>query len=171
VIDDQAPYRLALTPTARRQLTENLPEAVAVEHRQVQPHGPAGQPLLDAGVLGEGAARPTPGDRRRLPDEARSGQWLQGPLVVVLQPDADVGATDGGDLLGHQPAHQPGRHEVCPVEQGAQHALAEALGARPALLVDQANARPGRRCLYRDSVMVVPVVRHPLSNQVPPHEG
>jgi mRNA interferase RelE/StbE len=29
VIDHQAPYSLALIPTARRPLTDNLPEAVA----------------------------------------------------------------------------------------------------------------------------------------------
>ena len=73
--------------------------------------------------------------------------------------------------MGHQWAHESGRHEVCPVEQGAQQTLAEALGAGPALLVDEAHSRAGRRCLYRDGVMVVCVVRHPLSNQVPPHEG
>ena len=95
------------------------------------------------------------------PTRPGSGQWLQGPLVVVLQPDADVGTADGGDLLGHQRAHQAGRHEVCPVEQGAQHALAEALGAGPALLVDEAHSRPGRRCLYRDGVIVV--CRRPAS--------
>jgi hypothetical protein len=136
----------------------------AVEHRQVEPRRPVGQLLLDAGVLGEGAPRPAVRDRAGLPAEARAGHRVEGPLVVVLQPDGDVGAADGADLLGHERADEAGRHEVGTVQQRPEHALAEALLAGAGVGVDE----PRARCVHHDTALVRTVLRHGLPCQVPP---
>ena len=134
----------------RRQRERQHADSIrAVQHRQVQPHRPIGQLLLDAGIGGEGTPGPASVDRSRPTDQAPPGQRLQGPLVVVLQPDTHIGAADSGDLLGHERSHQACGHQVGPIEQGAQHALSETLDPGPAGRVREALARSRERCLHR----------------------
>ena len=93
--DDPPPYALAVTPTARRQLTEHLPEAVAAAAYEF-----VTGPLLDAPHRVGKLLRPPLGDRH----SARRGTYR-----VVHRVDDDRRTVTVVDAAHRRDAYRTGR--------------------------------------------------------------
>jgi mRNA interferase RelE/StbE len=95
VTEQSTPYVLAITPTARRQLTENLPEAVAAAAYEF-----ITGPLLDNPHRVGKQLRPPLQDRH----SARRGTYR-----VIYRIDDDIHTVTVVDVAHRQNAYRPGR--------------------------------------------------------------
>jgi mRNA interferase RelE/StbE len=95
VTEQTASYVLAITPTARRQLTENLPEAVAAAAYEF-----ITGPLLDNPHRVGKQLRPPLQDRH----SARRGTYR-----VIYRIDDDIHTVTVVDVAHRQNAYRPGR--------------------------------------------------------------
>ena len=95
MIGQPAPYVLAITPTARRQLTENLPEAVAAAAYEF-----ITGPLLDNPHRIGKQLRPPLEDRH----SARRGTYR-----VIYRIDDDIRTVTVVDVAHRRNAYRPGR--------------------------------------------------------------
>jgi mRNA-degrading endonuclease RelE of RelBE toxin-antitoxin system len=95
VTEQPAPYVLAITPTTRRQLTENLPEAVAAAAYEF-----ITGPLLDNPHRVGKQLRPPLQDRH----SARRGTYR-----VIYRIDDDIHTVTVVDVAHRQNAYRPGR--------------------------------------------------------------
>ena len=93
--EQPAPYVLGITPTARRQLTENLPEAVAAAAYEF-----ITGPLLDNPHRVGKQLRPPLQDRH----SARRGTYR-----VIYRIDDDIHTVTVVDVAHRQNAYRPGR--------------------------------------------------------------
>jgi mRNA-degrading endonuclease RelE of RelBE toxin-antitoxin system len=95
VTTDPAPYLLAITPTARRQLSENLPEAVAAAAYEFV----TGAMLADPHRVGK-QLRPPLRDRH----SARRGTYR-----VIYRIDDGTRTVTVVDIAHRRDAYRPGR--------------------------------------------------------------
>ena len=93
--EEPAPYDLAITPTARRELTENLPEAVAAAAYEF-----ITGPLLDNPYRVGKRLRPPLEDRH----SARRGTYR-----VIYRIDDDIHTVTVVDVAHRRNAYRPGR--------------------------------------------------------------
>ena len=99
----------------------------AVEQRDEEPHPVVLRPL-DRLICAEGLARQRSVDRLRGPHQQTSPcQRHQGHLVVVLQENLDVPASDDRDLLLDERGDHVRRHLMGPVQQRTEQPLPEPL--------------------------------------------
>jgi mRNA interferase RelE/StbE len=92
---DRTTYHLAITPTARRQLTENLPEAVAAAAYEF-----VVGPLLDNPHRAGKQLRPPLDDRH----SARRGTYR-----VIYRIDEDIRTVTVVDVAHRRDVYRPGR--------------------------------------------------------------